>query len=98
MLPLQAELLQENAYCMEYLKMEINALSVDVTTGEQIITPLDETQAKLREEMLTLSALQDAEFLTKKEQEKELLAKKAAAEAKLAALGLDADDLKALGL
>lgn len=78
--------------------MEINALSVDVTTGEQIVTPLDETQAKLREEMLAVSVAQDAEFLTKKEQEKELLELKVAAEAKLAALGLTADDLKALGL
>lgn len=39
-----------------------------------------------------------AAFVAREQFEKNALAKKAAAEAKLAALGLTADDLKALGL
>ena len=39
-----------------------------------------------------------AAFAAREQVEKNALAKKAAAEAKLAALGLTADDLKALGL
>jgi hypothetical protein len=64
----------------------------DVSTDEIVVRELTDAEQKLR----------DAETLAwenaKAQAEAEAAAKKAAAEAKLAALGLTADDLKALGL
>jgi adenylate kinase len=64
----------------------------DASTDEIVVRELTDAEQKLR----------DAETLAwenaKAQAEAEAAAKKAAAEAKLAALGLTADDLKALGL
>jgi hypothetical protein len=64
----------------------------DVSTDEIVVRELTDAEQQLR----------DAETLAwenaKAQAEAEAAAKKAAAEAKLAALGLTADDLKALGL
>ena len=64
---------------------------VDVTTGEEIVR--DATADEIAQMQLDAA---NAE--ARKEAERAEIAKKAAAEAKLAALGLTADDLKALGL
>jgi hypothetical protein len=64
----------------------------DVSTDEIVVRELTDAEQQLR----------DAETLAwenaKAQAEAEAAAKKATAEAKLAALGLTADDLKALGL
>ena len=60
-------------------------------TGEVI-------EREMNAEELAQFELDKVEERKSKEQIAEAAAKKAAAEAKLAALGLDADDLKALGL
>lgn len=64
---------------------------VDVATGEEIVR--DATADEIAQ-----MALDAANAEARKETERAEIAKKAAAEAKLAALGLTADDLKALGL
>ncbi len=73
----------------------MNKIIIDVPTNNIEIIPL------------TLTELTELEELRKQEKEKHLLLEetetqtainKAAAQAKLAALGLTADDLKALGL
>lgn len=73
----------------EYQKIVIN-----VETGEQWSEPVEaDIAATMKAEALRLASLpSEEEIKTAKE------AAKAAAEAKLAALGLTADDLKALGL
>ena len=70
-------------------------LSVNVETGEEIL--IDLTADELADFEASVKALQDAEAVAKatvKTDEEN----KAAAEAKLAALGLTIGDLKALGL
>jgi molybdenum cofactor biosynthesis enzyme len=64
---------------------------VDVTTGEEIVR--DATADEIAQMQLDAANAQ-----ARKEAEQGEIAKKATAEAKLAALGLTADDLKALGL
>ena len=80
--------------------MENNTLSINVSTGEQVITLLDEIQTQLQQEISAIAQQKDAEFIAEKENfeaKTEAQAEaKAAAEAKLAALGLTTDDLKAL--
>lgn len=64
---------------------------VNIETGEEITRDANaEELAQIEKDAASWAA----ELVAKAEAE----AKKAAAEAKLAALGLDADDLKALGL
>ncbi len=63
----------------------------NVATGEII-------ERELNEKELAQLEIDIAAAKTKAEQDAAKAAKKAAAEAKLAALGLTADDLKALGL
>jgi hypothetical protein len=63
----------------------------DAITGEATVRDMDDA------ELLQLEKLKEAEKTKQAELEKQLLLK-AAAEAKLAALGLTADDLRALGL
>ena len=68
---------------------------IDVATEEVIIREMtDEEQAQRNAEIAAWEMEQQA----KAQAEAEAATKKAAAEAKLAALGLTADDLKALGL
>lgn len=64
---------------------------VDVSTGEEIVR--DATADEIAQMQLDAA---NAE--ARKEAEQAEIAKRAAAEAKLAALGLTADDLRALGL
>jgi hypothetical protein len=64
---------------------------VNATTGEEIEREMTADELTVYEKDLE-SAAKEAEELAKKE------AAKTAAEAKLAALGLTTDDLKALGL
>jgi len=79
----------------QYKRLEVN-----VETGEEIYVDLspEEIETTLAEEarVAALPAPLIEEELQVIENEKQLA--KAAAEAKLAALGLTADDLKALGL
>jgi hypothetical protein len=64
---------------------------VDAQTGEETLRDMNATElAQLAKEVAEREALEQAEA--------EAQAKKAAAEAKLEALGLTAGDLKALGL
>ena len=64
---------------------------VDAQTGEETLRDMNAAElAQLAKEVAEREALEQAEA--------EAEAKKAAAEAKLAALGLTADDLRALGL
>jgi hypothetical protein len=64
---------------------------VNSETGEETLRDMNAAElAQLAKEVAEREALEQAEA--------EAQAKKAAAEAKLAALGLTADDLKALGL
>ena len=67
----------------------------DNLTGETIVREMTDAEQKERNEQVA-AALATKE--AKAQAEQEAAAKKAAAEAKLAALGLDAEDLKALGL
>jgi multidrug resistance efflux pump len=78
---------------MEYLKMKIKEINCE--TGEEIVR--DATNLELQQAELD-KASADAELETLALQEAEKATAKAQAEAKLAALGLTADDLKALGL
>lgn len=64
---------------------------VDVSTGEEIVR--DATADEIAQMQLDAA---NAE--ARKQAEQAEIAKRAAAEAKLAALGLTADDLRALGL
>ena len=68
---------------------------VDVNTGEE--TFIDFTPEEIAEVEANIAATQ-AEIAAKAQAEAEVQAKRQAAEAKLAALGLEPDDLKALGL
>jgi len=70
-------------------------LSVNVETGEEAL--IDLTANELADFEASVKALQDAEIAAKA-QVKIDEQNKAAAEAKLAALGLTIGDLKALGL
>jgi hypothetical protein len=70
-------------------------LEINCTTGEQILR--DATDAELQEAELNKSRAQ-AELEILALQQTEQAVAKASAEAKLAALGLTSDDLKALGL
>jgi hypothetical protein len=70
-------------------------LQINCTTGEQILR--DATDAELQEAELNKSRA-EAELEILALQQTEQAVAKASAEAKLAALGLTADDLKALGL
>ena len=64
---------------------------VDAQTGEETLRDMNAAElAQLAKEVAEREALEQAEA--------EAQAKKSAAEAKLEALGLTADDLKALGL
>ena len=64
---------------------------VNAETGEEVLRDMNAAElAQLAKEVAEREALEQAQA--------EAQAKKAAAEAKLAALGLTADDLKALGL
>jgi uncharacterized small protein (DUF1192 family) len=81
---------------MENHKMDkLQKLSVNVETGEE--TLIDLTPEEVAEFEVGVKALQDekAEIKAKIKSDE---AAKAAAEAKLAVLGLTTDDLKALGL
>ena len=71
--------------------MEITKTEINCTTGEVKILELTEEELKQRE-------IDEATFLAKERQKLEAEAKRSAALAKLAALGLEEDDLKALGL
>lgn len=64
---------------------------VNTETGEVIVRPLTKEEIKQRE--IDLAA-----YEAKKVKESELQSKKLAAVSKLEALGLDIEDLKALGL
>ena len=64
---------------------------VNAETGEEVLRDMNAAElAQLAKEVAEREALEQAQA--------EAQAKKATAEAKLAALGLTADDLKALGL
>jgi len=78
---------------MEYLKMKIKEINCE--TGEEIVR--DASDLELQQAELD-KASADAELQTLALQEAQKATAKAAAEAKLAALGLTSDDLKALGL
>jgi hypothetical protein len=73
--------------------MKITEKTFDVVTGEETITEREETiaekDARLKHE---------GEILAEKQTSEALTVARAEAQAKLAALGLTADDLKALGL
>lgn len=71
--------------------MDLVRQDFDVVTGETIITPLTAKEI----EQLQKDAKDFADEVAKKNA---AIAQREAAEAKLAALGLTADDLKALGL
>ena len=74
---------------------KLNASEFDVLTNELSVRELTEEEIAA----LEAKAIAKAERIAAAEAEAEAkAAKKVAAEAKLAALGLDADDLKALGL
>jgi len=64
---------------------------VNAETGEEIIREMNAEEFAQWE-------IDKANFAKKKQQEESAIAAKATAEAKLAALGLTTDDLKALGL
>ena len=67
----------------------------DHQTGENVVREMTPDEIAEREnEVAIFTANKEA----RKQAEAQLVVKKAAAEAKLAALGLTADDLKALGL
>jgi hypothetical protein len=68
---------------------------VDAQTNETIEREMNDAEFAEHQESINR---QSQAILEKEQQDAEAAAKKAAAEAKLAALGLDADDLKALGL
>ena len=70
---------------------EIIKTIFDAKTNELEVRPMTDSELAQYEK-------DKIEALAKAQLETEAAAKKAAAEVKLAALGLDADDLKALGL
>ena len=63
----------------------------NVATGEVIERIMTNDEIEMHQKYISVAKLDE-------EKKKEFEVAKAAAEAKLAALGLDADDLKALGL
>lgn len=73
--------------------MKITEKTFDATTGEETITEREETAEEI--EYRLKQEEKKAEILAQKEQAD---AAREVAQAKLAALGLTADDLKALGL
>lgn len=74
-------------------------LVVDIETGNQVYVDLTPEEIAERQRIADEIAIELAtKEQLKVQQEQEASAAKAAAEAKLAALGLTADDLKALGL
>jgi len=75
------------------VKVKITVTEINVQTGEEIFYERDET---LEEKNLRLQLKAKAELAQVAEATKEQA--KAAAEGKLAALGLTTDDLRALGL
>lgn len=75
------------------VKVKITVTEINVQTGEEIFYERDET---LEEKNLRLQLKAKAESAQVAEATKEQA--KAAAEGKLAALGLTTDDLRALGL
>jgi hypothetical protein len=73
--------------------MKITEKTFDLVTGETIITERDETAAETQ-----IRIQHETEAAAQLAAQAEAEAAKAAAQAKLTALGLTADDLKALGL
>jgi hypothetical protein len=73
--------------------MKITEKTLDLLTGIETITEREETTAEKNERLE-----REAEIIAKATLQAELDAAKTAAQAKLAALGLTTDDLKALGL
>lgn len=75
--------------------MTLKVTEVNAQTGETIVRDATEAEiAQIEKDAIEQEKIKEA----KMQAEAEATAKKAAAEAKLAALGLTADDLKALGL
>jgi hypothetical protein len=70
---------------------ERTAIEINVETGDKTERPLTDAEIADLEQITVEGAEQMAAYKAKEQQ-------KLAAEAKLAALGLTADDLKALGL
>lgn len=77
------------------MESKMKRQEVDCITGEVVEIPLSAAEIKEYEKRIEdeAKAIADAEA-----EKQEAAVKKAAAEAKLAVLGLTADDLKALGL
>jgi hypothetical protein len=73
--------------------MKITVKEFNVITGEETVIERDETADELK-----ARKLYEAEYAERAVLQAEADAAKAAATAKLAALGLTTDDLKALGL
>jgi hypothetical protein len=73
--------------------MKITEKTFDVLTGKETITEREETVAEKDARLK-----HEAQILAEKETSQALALARAEAQAKLAALGLNADDLKALGL
>jgi hypothetical protein len=73
--------------------MKITVKEFNVITGEETVIERDETADELK-----ARKLYEAEHAERAVLQAEAAASKAAASAKLAALGLTTDDLKALGL
>jgi hypothetical protein len=73
--------------------MKITEKTFDVITGQETITERQETVAEK-----DLRLKYEANLLAEKQANESLAAAKQTAQAKLAALGLTSDDLKALGL
>lgn len=71
--------------------MKLTKTEINCTTGEVKVLELTEDELEQRK-------IDQASALAKQEERTEAELKKAAAEAKLAALGLTPDDLKALGI
>lgn len=69
----------------------MSVLEIIVPTGEIITRAMDDEELEQR-------AKQEIEIAEREQNKIEMATKKQAAEAKLVALGLTADDLKALGL
>jgi hypothetical protein len=73
--------------------MKITLTEINTITGEETITERDETAVEIKEREAF-----EAEKAKRLAKQTEAEAAKTAAQAKLAALGLTTDDLKALGL
>jgi hypothetical protein len=75
------------------LKMKIIEKDFNLITGEEIITEREETAAETKARLNHEKEIAELQAASESAE-----AAKAAAQAKLAALGLTTDDLKALGL